>query len=215
MRIPAFILLVAALAAPAAWADVTIVQKAKGPIAGDTELTMKVSGERARIDIGNQISSIVDLPAGRITSLMHSQKLAMELPGDALEKLKKKATASKEKPDLKPTGRTETISGYACAEYQGTFQGLDVTYWVTNDVPNQKAVLEQLGKLSGAGDPLQAALASGGDFPGFPIRTTIKSEQMGESTVTVVSIKEGAIAESEFQVPAGYKKMDVPVIPGR
>jgi hypothetical protein len=115
-----------------------------------------------------------------------------------------------EKPDLKPTGKKETINGFACEEYTGKMQGLDVTYWVTKDVANEKEILAQMGKLSGDGDPFKAALADGGDFPGFPIRTVIKAPQIGTSTMTVVSIKNEDVPDSAFEKPADYKTMAVP-----
>ncbi|MDD5198691.1 MAG: DUF4412 domain-containing protein [Terrimicrobiaceae bacterium] len=195
-----------------ATAGIVIVEEVDqtGPMPGKTPMTMTISGDRARIDVGRQLSSIVDLKAGTVTSLMHAQKIAMQLPKAALDAVKEKVAARGEKPDLKPTGKKETISGFACEEYTGAFQGLDVTYWVTRDVANQKEILEQMGRLSGDGDPFKAALAGGGDFPGFPIRTTVKSPQIGVSTMTVLSIKNADVPASQFEVPADYKTVAVP-----
>lgn len=212
MKIPALLFAVLLAAAPLSRAGVVIVQEAEqlGGSEGKTELTMTLSGERARVDVGGQLSSIVDTKTGSVVSLMHAQKIAMELPKGALEAVKQKVGTSKEKPDLKPTGKKETINGFACEEYAGKMHGLEVTYWVTKDVANQQEILAQMGKLSGDGDPFKAALADGGDFPGFPIRTVIKSPQIGTSTMTVVSIKNQDVPESTFETPADYKKMDVP-----
>jgi hypothetical protein len=183
------------------------------PADGKTQMTVKISGAHARVDVGNQFSSIVDLSTDTVTSLLHAQKLAMELPKGVFAAAKKNAAAHAAKPDLKPTGRKETISGYACEEYTGTFQDLDVTYWVTKDVPNQKEILAQMSQLSGGADPFKGALAGGGDFPGFPIRTVVKSPQMGSSTMTILSIKDADLPDSTFAVPADYKSMNVPKLP--
>lgn len=199
-----------------ATAGLVLVQEAEqtgGPMPGKTTLTLKVSGEKARMDMGDMITSIVDFKAGKITSLLHAQKMAMELPASALESAKKAAGASEAKPDLQPTGKKETINGYACEKYTGKVQGYDVVYWITKDLPEQEAVLRPLEKLSGNAHPFQAALASGADFPGFPIRTIITTPQLGTSTVTVVSVKETDVPASDFVVPADYQAMPAPPFP--
>lgn len=198
-----------------AQAGIVIVQEVDQvtPANGKTQMTMKLSGGHARIDVGDQFSSIVDLSTNTVTSLLHAQKLAMELPKGVFEAARKRAATPATKPDLKPTGKKETINGYVCEEYTGTLQGLAVTYWVTKDVPNQKEILAQMSQLSGGADPFKGALASGADFPGFPIRTIVKSPQMGSSTMTVLSIKNADLPDSTFAIPAGYKSMAVPAMP--
>jgi hypothetical protein len=194
-----------------AQAGVVIVQEADSLAGmGKATMTIKISEDRARVDMGSQISSIVDLKAGSVVSLMHPQKIAMELPKGALEAAKQKVAAHTDRPNLKPTGKKETINGFPCEEYVGTFQGLDVNYWVSKSVPHEKEILDQMAKLAGGNDPFKAALASGEDFPGFPIRTTVKSPQIGSTTLTVLSIKEEDIPDSDFKIPSGYKPMAVP-----
>jgi hypothetical protein len=141
---------------------------------------------------------------------MHSQKMAMQIPEGALDAIKKQTTNAKSKPDLKPTGKKEVINGFNCEEYKGRFEGLDVSFWVTHEVKNQKEILDQLSKLSGMSDPFKGALQSGEDFPGFPIRTKIKSPQMGASTMTVISIKNEDVPDSAFEIPSDYKPMSIP-----
>lgn len=200
-------------------AGIVIVQDVEqtGPMPIKTRMTIKAEDEKARIDIGKEISSIVDSASGEVSSLMHAQKIAMQLPKGALDAVKKQVSKAdkNERPDIKPTGKTEKINGFSCEEYAGTFQGLDVAYWVTNDLPNASAVMDQLGKLSGDADPFKGALKNGEDFPGFPIRTVITTPQAGTSTMTIVSVNEEAIPESEFEVPKNYKSMTLPSMPGQ
>jgi len=209
-----FLLPIALLAtAQLASAGIILVEEMEqtgGPMPGKMDMTITVSGDKARMDMGKQVSSIVDSKTGAVTSLMHSQKMAMQLPEGTLDSIKKSTAGQKEKPDLKPTGKKETINGFACEEYAGKVKGMDVTFWVTKEVANQKEILDQLGKLSGGNDPFQGALANGQDFPGFPIRTIVKSSEMGKMTMTVASIKNEDVPASTFEVPAGYKTMNMP-----
>lgn len=188
------------------------MEQTAGPMPGKMEVTITASGDKARMDMGKQISTIVDSKAGTVISLMHEQKMAMQLPEGTLDSIKKSGAAGREqlKPDLKPTGKKETINGFACEEYVGTVQGMNVTFWITKEVENQKEILDQLGKVSGGGDPFQGALADGGNFPGFPIRTVAKTPETGTMTMTVVSIKNVDVPEKTFTVPSDYKTMSMP-----
>jgi Domain of unknown function (DUF4412) len=211
--LPSLLLLLAA--APLGVAGLVLTQEIEqsaGPAPGKTTMTMTVSGDKARADIGKDMSTIVDSGSGAITSLVHAQKMAMELPEGTFDSIKKTAEEKKQKskPDLKPTGKKQTINGFECEEYVGMVEGMDVTFWVTKDVKNQKEILDQLGKLSGGGNPFEGALKSGEDFPGIPIRTVIKTPQAGTATMTVVSIKDMDVPDSTFQIPSGYKIMSLP-----
>jgi hypothetical protein len=205
-----FALLAAARLAGAGLIVVQEMEQTAGPMPGKMELTITASGDKARMDMGKQVSTIVDSKAGTLTSLMHEQKMAMQLPEGTLKSIQGASAGEKAKPDLKPTGKKETINGFACEEYVGTVSGIDVTFWVTKDVENQKAILDQLAKVSGGADPLQSALANGGDFPGFPIRTIAKTPEMGTMTMTILSIKNEDVPDSAFEIPSGYKAMNMP-----
>jgi hypothetical protein len=186
------------------------VEQSKGPMPGKTQMTITASGDKMRVDVGKDLSSIVDSKTGTVTSLLHAQKMAMQLPEGALTAMKQKTAGPKAKPDLKPTGKKETINGFKCEEYKGTLDKMKVTFWFTKEVANQQEILAQLSQLSGGADPLTATLNSGGDFPGFPIRTCIEIPQMGKSTMTIISIKNEDVPDSAFEVPEGYKAMSIP-----
>ena len=185
-----------------------------GPMPLNTDMTISVSGEDVRIDIGKDISTIVNSSSGEIVSLMHAQKMAMQLPKGTLDVVKEKAAENRSstKPDIKPTGKSEEINGFHCEEYTGTYEGMNVTYWTTQDIRNTEEILAQLEKLSGEADPFKGAL-DGKSIPGIPIRTVVESPQIGKSTMTVQSIEEKNIPASEFDVPADYKTMQMPQMP--
>ncbi len=175
----------------------------------DDDLDLRRQGAHRR---GDQFSSIANVKTGEVTSLIHPQKVAMQLPKGAMDEIRKHTEKSLSKPNLKPTGRTETISGYKCEEYTGTLGGMELTYWVTKDVPDYQSIRDQLAKVSGSSDPFKKALGDGSDLPGVPGRTVVKSPSMGSSTMTLVSIKSQDVPASKFTVPDGYKSMAVPSV---
>ena len=65
-------------------ADVTIVQKVEGvgPVA---EMTIKIKGDKARIDATPQMTSIVDGKSGEMINLMKDQKVAVRISAEKMK----------------------------------------------------------------------------------------------------------------------------------
>jgi len=185
------------------------VDQSGGPMPGKTDMTITTSGDKTRIDIGKELSSIVDSKVGTVTSLIHSQKIAMQLPEGMMNAVKEQVSKSTAKPDLQPTGKKETINGFRCEEYQGTLAGMKCAIWFTQDVKDGQAILDQLNKLAGSDPTFQAAL-QGGSLHGFPIRTVTNTPEKGKATMTVISISSENVPDSAFEVPADYKAMNMP-----
>lgn len=199
-------------------ADITIVQNVKqegGQKGADINMTIEVKGQKARIDVNPEISTIVDLSSGDSLSLFHTRKAAMRLPGAAIKAMQAKVQeqageAKVETP--KATGRTETINGFACEEYETAVDGSKVQIWLTKDAPDAQKALRQLSALSGKSDPLNSVIEKN-QLPGFPVRTVVDTP-MGKVTTTVVTVSPNEIAETRFVIPSDYKEMQAPAMPG-
>jgi hypothetical protein len=197
-----------------AQAGLEIVQsiESTGPAPMKMEMTVRVQGDQARVDIGDQMSTLMGGGSKDVTTLMHGQKMAMTIPAAAMAAMKgkmEKAGAKDEKPDIKPTGQKKEISGFACEEYTGTVGGLQATYWLTNDLPNQEEITKQLSALAGDMDPFKGVLANN-EIPGFPIQTEVTSPEAGKSIVTIKSVTEKEIPADTFKVPTDYKTTAMP-----
>jgi uncharacterized protein DUF4412 len=201
-------------------ADLTIiqqVQKEASPHEANLTMTMKVKDDKMRLDLNPQVSSIVDLKSGNMTSLIHPRKLAMTIPGASIKSLQqtfmqeamKNVGAAKKAPQA--TGRKETISGYPCEEYEITMSDMNVRVWVTKDLPNSEKLIAELSSLAGA-DPFRG-LVRDQQLPGFPIRTVIEGKIIGKTVVTVLELNESPIPSSDFDVPDGYRAMKAPAFP--
>lgn len=205
--------------AAAAHADLTITQQLKqeGAPTGkgmDTTLTMKVKGEKMRMDGIPQMSNIVDLKSGDVTSLLHQQKAVMTIPGATVKKMTDERAAQTPKMDApKPTGKKETISGFSCEEYEGSLNGAKIQLWLTKDVPAVEKLMKELSQLSASADPFQGMLKDQ-NISGFPMRTVMEMPGAGKLTMTVVALSEDPIPEGDFAVPSDYKPMAMPAMPG-
>src|SRR6266850_2664210 len=95
-------------------ADLTIVQKVEGT-GPPSEMTIKIKGDKARIDVTPQLTTIVDGKTGEVINLMKDQKMIMRMSAekmkaaaDMMSKYQGKSETSG-KPKLIATGKKETI----------------------------------------------------------------------------------------------------------
>ena len=95
-------------------ADLTILQKVER--AGSaTNMTIKLKGDKVRIEASPQLTTIIDGKTGEITNLMNDQKTVVRISAEkakAVTNMINKFDAKKEgvgKVKLTPTGQKETV----------------------------------------------------------------------------------------------------------
>jgi len=212
---------IAILLALPAQADITITQTVSpGEGKPDMEVITKFKGDKLRVDTGNMVSAIVDGASGDVTTLIHGQKMYMVMPASVIQAMNSQAQAAAkfggdgagETPDLKPTGRTDTIEGMKAEEYEAAAQGSTMKVWITKDVPNLDSLMEQLSKFSKVSQQSQPGGIDYDKLPGFPVKTVVESPQLGQIETVVTSVEEGEVSESEFEMPSGYKKVEMPTM---
>ena len=200
-----------------AHADLTIVQKVEGagPI---SDITIKIKGDKARIEAGPKVITIIDSKTGDITNLLNDQKKVIRISGEKAKAIaemarkfinKKEVLAQATKP--KATGKKETIDGYETEEYVTDTPNYHATYWIATKYPDYPAILGQMEVMqNGAFESVRKGMPDYRDFPGLPLRSRVKMEGQVEITSTIVSINQNALSESDFAVPAGYEEMKMP-----
>lgn len=212
-------LAVTALALQPAAADWVIVQKSATD--GQTqEMVLKVKGEKARSDVGDQMSMILDGTSANIVLLMHAQKAMMKMSGDSLKsmiELASKALGGGDKSELaKPqaSGEKEKVGLYDTEIYTWSGKVGSGKFWVAKDFPQAKELSAVQDKLTKAmGDPTAAFMPSASDFPGMVVKSEMKI--MGKTvTSETVSAKEEPVDDAIFVLPADYKEMKMPTLPG-
>src|SRR5213596_4164266 len=231
-------------------ADLTIVysttvqppahdQKAEGTpsaVAAATNMTIKVKGDKARIDASPQITAIFDGTSGELINLLNYQKTIVRISPDKMRAIADMLNqfsnnkAKSDKPRLTPTGQRETINGYDTEQYSYEGSDFKATYWIAPNYPNGAAVLAQLQSIkSEFWDAANTKMPDFRDFPGLPIRTRlimakdVQEKKRGASpaashateiTSTISSVNQNPISDSEFSVPGDYKEAKLPDIFG-
>lgn len=199
----------------AAHADLTIVQKVEGT-EGTNKITLKVKGDKARVEINPQITTIMDAKSGDLTTLLSDQKKVVRISGEKAKAMAEMAKAlTKEDAAAtaapKPTGKKETINGYETEEYVTETPKYQTSYWVAKNYPNYQAILQQMGVLqNGAFAAMRKGLPDYRDLPGLPIRTQVKIQGKNQMTSTIESVNSNPVADSDFTIPADYSEMKLP-----
>lgn len=219
MKISAFFLFAVALIGflPVAGADLTVVQSIESS-AGTNKVTIKIKGERARIEVNPKSSMIVDAKSGEVITLIPEQKAVMRLSPEKAAALANKARTLLKDTDTslqiatpKPTGKKEKINGYEVEEYTAETPKYKATYWVAKSYPDYQTILRQMKLLqNSAFASARKPMPEYYDFPGLPIRTKIKLQGQEEATTTITSISQGSIPDSEFVVPPDYAEIHLP-----
>jgi len=196
-------------------ADLTLVQKVEG--AGeDGEMTIKIKGDKARIDASPKLTTIIDGKTGEITNLMNDQKKILHISAERMKAAAemigkfngKKETVEKAK--LTPTGKKETIGGYETEQYVYETPAFKATYWIASTYPDGAAILKQLQSLnSEVWNPKRVGVPDYRDFPGLPLKTVV-SVSGSEVTTTLTSVKQDPVNDAEFAIPTDFQEVKMP-----
>ncbi len=192
---------------------VEIVQEIEitGPQPAKMQTTIKGQGEWIRMDI-DKISTVINTGTGDILTLMHDQRMAMQIPASTSKAILDAAAkqASREPaPSLVATGKKEKISGFQCEEYVTEKDGSKVSIWITKESDLGADLMRRLERFGNQSSPMQGVLASSPDIDGVPMRIVM---QQGDTTIrsTTQSVKKAEFTEGDFQAPKEYTTLAAP-----
>ena len=147
------------------------------PVAIATNMTIKVKGDKARIDASPHVTAIFDGTTGQLVNLLNDQKTVVRVSPDkmrAIGDMVNKSSGNKagtDKPKLTPTGQQEVINGYNTEQYTSAGPDFKAIYWIAPDYPNGAAVLAQLQSIkSDLWHAANTKMPDFRDFPGLPIQ---------------------------------------------
>src|SRR5438876_7607900 len=202
-------------------------------VAAATNMTIKVKGDKARIDASPQVTAIFDGRTGELINLLNDQETIVRISPDKMRAIADMLNqfssnkANSDKPRLTPTGQRETINGYDTEQYSYEGPDFKATYWIAPNYPNGAAVLAQLQSIkSEFWDAANTKMPDFRDFPGLPIRMRMivgKANPAGghgadasghptEIISTITGVGLDSIADNQFTVPADFKETKLPDI---
>lgn len=199
-------------------ADLTIVQTVEG-VGPTAAMTIKIKGDKARINVSPQLTTIIDGKTGEMITLMNDKKTLIRVSAADLKAAaemfgQETKNTGGAKPKLTSTGKKETISGHETEEYVCETTAFKASYWVAPKYPDGAAILKQLQSLkSEMWNPASANMPDYREFPGLPIKTVVV---MGSNqlTSTLTSVKQDSLSDAEFSVPKDFQEKKASDISG-
>jgi hypothetical protein len=207
---------VAAALLCSARADLTITQKIEGAGALP-EMTMKIKGDKIRIEATPEVTSIFDGKTGEMVNIMTAQKMVMRMSAEQA-----KAAASMAGNQLASQGMKPRESEDHAHRQEGEDQrarrggvrgrhpGLQGQLLGGEELPERESIMKQLQATnSQAWNSTGMGMPDFRDFPGLPIRTNVSMG--GQNYVTTITgVKLDPLPDAEFTVPQGYQEMKMP-----
>lgn len=212
--------MIAAFLSVTARGDLTIVQKIEGS-GSVRQITMKLKGDKARVEVSPEVTTIMETRNGDILTLMNTKKKFVRISAEKSKaivelasKYAKDSSAPAEKLKLTATGRKETINGYETEEYVRESSSMKESYWIALTFPDSAAIVKQLQAIAPtAWNDVAKGMLDFSDFPGLPLRTIIKTD--GKEVVsTIISLKQELLSDMEFAVPRDFQELKVPNVQG-
>jgi len=208
----------AVLSTVALYADLVLVQKVDNHLGMNGEVSLKIKGDSIRMDMGSDVSVVLDGASGSIVSIMHAQKAYLTMDGATVQQLMNVAAAQAKAQTngeikLVPTGKSEVINGRKTDIYNLEGHAFKGTYWIAKDYPNGAAIQAALKKIQDLPMNKMAADLTPKDIPGIPVKTEIELAPGQKITTELVSVKEENLDPAIFKAPADYKPMQMPAMP--
>jgi hypothetical protein len=217
--LPAFVLILAAMAAPAALGAAHFEGKVRMKMTDQKNpahfLDYSVKEGFIRTDIetepGQVASMIMDLGKHEMLFLMPGQKMYMTRPmPDMNAAAARHADSNADDGKLVKTGETEKILGYDCEKYISKSRDTTTELWIT----------DQLGSFMGLGrngNPMGGRKSKAVpswekdlmDKGGFPMRVISTGKKGEKFRLEVVSVQKATLPASTFSPPADYQKFDL------
>jgi Domain of unknown function (DUF4412) len=196
-------------------ADLTIVQQVEGQ-GQNGDVTVKIKGDKERMDAPSQPTRIIDGKTGEMTDLMNDQKKFVRISAEQMKAAaetigkfsdERKPATSK----LTPTGKTEKINGYDTEEFVYETPKFKASFWVATKYPDAAGILKQMqAPITGAWKPSNLGMPDYTDFAGLPLKTVI-SVGNNQVVTTIVSIKADTLSASDFEIPKDFQEVKPPI----
>src|SRR4029077_2357013 len=195
-------------------ADLTIVQRVEGA-AQNGDITVKIKGDKERIDAPSQPTRIIDGKTGEMTDLMNDRKMFVKISAAQIKAAAEGIDLNTDKNScpskLAPTGKKETINGYDTEEYTYETPQFKASFWIASKYPGAADILKQMqAPIAGAWKPSNMGMPDYTDFTGLPLRTVI-SVGPNQVVTTIVSIKQESINANEFEIPKDFQELKRPI----
>jgi hypothetical protein len=184
-------------------------------------MTITSKGDKLRLDLGDTMSTIVDLKLKTHTMLVHGQKMILKM-----DQFGMKSTGAvirgflgpEKSGEFKftPTGEVEKVGDWECSVFELENDIQTGRFWISKDYPNYIEVGAVLDSVRDSmGGQSFARWPKSTEVEGMVVKSQTEWKQRGNTAVTrLVSATKTEVLDAVFSIPSNYKEMKVPGLPG-
>jgi hypothetical protein len=159
--------------------------------------------------------------------MKQAQEKMKSLPPEVQKKMEAMMGGAAGSFDVQKTGTTRKVAGYTCENWTVTLGGFSKSEeCLTSDLQlpvqawdSYRDFAESMKGMTAAMGPMGKNMAQMQEkfkaMKGFPVATTTTVSVMGHSSTStseVTEVKRGPIPASAWEIPAGYTKIDNPML---
>ena len=155
---------------------------------------------------------VMNVESGTIQVVQPAEQMIMEMTSADMERMAAMGGGMPDQAgemDITETGLSREINGFSCVAYDVSDGEETTRVWVSNDDPRLTETFRRFGeanaKMSMGEEVSAESLVAKFGFPVLTQRLTYDMYDVNE----VVSFERGAVSSDVFELPAGYRKINM------
>jgi hypothetical protein len=181
------------------------------PMNATQEVLIKKDNMRSNITSDNSpmgpVSMVIRRDKGVMWTLFNAMKMYMEMSLKQTEEFAKSMQKDTLVPTIKKTGKKQKILGYTCEEVLVTTSEMTATIWETTELSALAESMKQFNSSSNA-QPRWMQEIEKMNLLTLKLHSEKKDGEVTDMEFTGIEKKK--INDAQFEIPAGYKKQEMP-----
>ncbi len=183
---------------------------------GEMDVTQEVfiKGDKMRSNMTTQkspmgpITMIIRRDKGVVWTIMDAMKMYMETSLQKTEEMAKSMQRDTLKPTIAKSGKTQTILGHKCEEILVTTSDMKASLWGTTELSSLAESMKRINSSSASAQSRWMQEVEKMKMLVLKIHEEHKSGMSSDLEITAINKK--AVDDSQFEIPAGYTKQEMP-----
>lgn len=194
----------------------TSQKSSTNPMNATQEILIKKDNMRTNVTADKSpmgpVSMIIRRDKGVIWTILDAMKMYMEMSLKQAEDMAKSMQKDTLVPTIKKTGKTQKILGYTCQEVVVTTSNMTATLWTTTEL---SALFESMQWLNSSTSAQPRWMQEVDKMKLLSLKTHSEKTNGDVLDMEITGIEKKNIDDAQFQIPAGYRKQEMPAGMGK
>jgi hypothetical protein len=194
----------------------TFHKSSAGPMNVTQEVFIKSDRMRSNMTADNSpmgpMAMVIRRDKGVIWTILESMKMYMEMSLKQTEDMIKSMQKDTLKPTIKKTGKKQKLAGYTCEEILVTTSEMTATLWATSEL---SALAESMKWFNSSSNAQPRWMQEIEKMKLLTLKMHSEATNGDVTDLEITSIEKKSVDNSQFEIPAGYKKQEMPAGMGK